>query len=596
VIHVQAQDRPDRLIRVIFMKISLTLMLILGAVAAIDTESSGAEFDPVPEKAKLVIAGTAFSPSRVIRPGLTGIRVGDRYVGPDESGGLICRERDGSAVWEVRGPDTEEWRAIHADGAEVFYVKMKEEKEGRVVRLDPLTVFRRRLTDGSEGIPLKVGENTAVNDLIAAVSTSPGGVFVLSQTINDIEFYDVAISDYSVTCFDPGTGKQRWKKRFDSDGRSQSPGAALLSPGGPRFAFAGLSLLVPHRDRLIVCAGSAEAILCLRVADGEVQWKTERLWEFRRGFVGPSVWDHFIGRFGSDTDGKRATKSDLSKGIVTRRMNLNNKRSAGPEFEKMLEAEVTHQERIGMELAARCKLVGGPFIVGQGDDARLFVAVSEAEQETEWSGFLSDCIVYEMRIADGEPHAVIRMPHMVIGSLGRADEKGVTWATEKLGIARIQPSEQFSMMGPSGTDRVGDLVSFRLLPKVIEGLPSAKTAWLRTEKHMMNVSLGTRWIAWVPSGGFVEKAGDTDFHFPLALQSKDGTRTIGCLLTLPMGAKIKLPDSNFSVEGNLYVTHGPYQAAIHAVDMERNELRISLGSEFGWSSTLVFRLPDLEVE
>src|SRR6266568_885840 len=171
-------------------------------------------------------------------------------------------------------------------------------------------------------------------------------------------------------------------------------------PSYARTAITSLCRL--GNDRVLVCAGPSQDILALDAKSGEVVWKIERIWEFERGFVGPSVWRHFVGRFG------------------------------------FREGEEKIDEQKRKDAAATSRIIGGPVVVPFGKENRIFVAVSKREN---FGGYASDCVVYEVA-DDGKPIALVNMPRSVIGSDYVIADGGIVWRCDKDAMARLVSSER----------------------------------------------------------------------------------------------------------------------------------------------------------
>ncbi len=112
-----------------------------------------------------------------------------------------------------------------------------------------------------------------------------------------------------VTCFQPGKSEVAWSHDYPSAGQRARPGAFLISAARyPDYAVDSIQALTAMGSKILVCAGPMEDLICLEQKAGAQVWRVPRIWEFTRGFIGPSVWSHYIGRFGfNDDDLKWAT-------------------------------------------------------------------------------------------------------------------------------------------------------------------------------------------------------------------------------------------------------------------------------------------------
>ena len=103
-------------------------------------------------------------------------------------------------------------------------------------------------------------------------------------------------------------------RRFSrSIGERSYTGGYLWGIPRPQYADSAIRHLTWLDDRLLVCAEAMQPILCLNGDTGSEIWRLERLWEFQRGFIGPSVWSHFISRYGIEGSGSEETYIENSR-------------------------------------------------------------------------------------------------------------------------------------------------------------------------------------------------------------------------------------------------------------------------------------------
>jgi ankyrin repeat protein len=318
-------------------------------------------------------------------------------------------------------------------------------------------------------------------------------------------------------------------------------------------------------DRLLVCAEAVQPILCLNRDTGTQLWRLDRPWEFERGFIGPSVWQHYIGRFGKERFGADKATAEAAR----------------PAFDKQFD----------------CAIVGGPVsvplnITRDSDSHSVFVAVSKATRGG-FSGYTADCILYEFN-DKGRPVAMLKLPQMVRGGHFRKTKDGVVWQGQNETFFKVSRTRESSRMGmgPGGSDH---LLRMPWLRQVAEAEPPA---WLTSGKAGDPVAFSDTHAFCLPAGGYVTDGDRATFHFPLtAIDLRTGIEQ-PLLLHAPIQGTVAAPKTNFSesrVAGKTAIrTFGSYLVAVTRLHTDGNILRVTLGAA-GWSGEVWFDLGGVEV-
>ena len=205
-------------------------------------------------------------------------------------------------TWSIKAPGGLNLRWLAATDAQAFFQAFKPEKEGasaepetplRVQRLD---IAARKWAPPLELLAAKPQPNR--HDTILAVLAKGKLVVVLTESWIESErsFDSPKSMTYRVSYFRDGQEKPAWSKEFASGGTRPAPGVGLWATRMPDYASSDIQHLQWLGDDILVFAGEKDDILCLS-AVGKTKWKIERIWEFERGFTGPSVWSHHIGPF-----------------------------------------------------------------------------------------------------------------------------------------------------------------------------------------------------------------------------------------------------------------------------------------------------------
>jgi hypothetical protein len=429
-------------------------------------------------------------------------------------------------------------------------------------------------------IRVDLGSGKFLPDLLLTTGNEPENILaatdrgdrlvVLTGNFGEDKSGNSILSRYRVTCFDMAAEKIIWSESFVAVGDNTSrPTAFLLSGNRPNQAWSSICSLSWMDDDILVCAGSRQNLLCLAEKTGKTLWTIGRVWEFQRGFIGPSVWQHYISRFGEE---KRTFTNDVSVNETTSEL-----------FDKRWS----------------CQIVGGPIIVHrpatewETNGISIFVATSKASKEMDagWAGYLSDCIVYELD-ASGTPLSMVTLPRMVKGSQARVEANSVVWSCQENGMVKMEAtaSDKLEGSGPGGFDRLTKIDWYRQLDH------TEPKAWLVTDKAADALAFDTYRFFRVLSGGYVTEPIDKTFNLPISSVDCTNGITSELLLRVPLTGTVPAPETNYRSSGfgtkNVsYHTVGAYFLEITGLEMRGNKLAITIGME-EWHATLLFNISD----
>lgn len=154
------------------------------------------------------------------------------------------------------------------------------------------------------------------------------------------------------TCFAADADTARWRRSLRS---------AVPAAGTPAYYSALPTGAVPEEtssvavaaagDVLVTCAGASQEIVALDRVDGSVRWQVDRLWELERYREPPNQFGWGFLRPTSD-----AARRDLAR---------------------------------------RCRIVAGPFVVGEGATPRLFFGVTRDRVEGTGAP-VAESVTYEL--------------------------------------------------------------------------------------------------------------------------------------------------------------------------------------------------------
>jgi hypothetical protein len=494
-----------------------------------------------------------------------------RFAVRDDQVQEISRE-DGKPIWSLTSADRRHLAWLAGGGDIAYLIGFRPGDEQHPNQYDaPPQVRRLDLLARKWLRPLPLTIEKKVPDqrdlVIAAVADAEHLAVLTQQTVPGERDQEKAIG-YRITCFrtgGPESGKPVWSHPFQSNGGRPSPGVFLMASVMPAYANSDVRHLTWLGADLLVCGGEKEDLVCFDTMAGKVKWRVARLWEYQRGFIGPSVWQHNIAPFG-----------DHGRDAYQKVFSLNPEH---PDYAKAVEeADRTLAEvRAAFDKKFLCAIVGGPVVVlpagSKAEDAHIFVAVAKGPNAWNW-GCLSDCLVYELN-GRGQVIGMGNLPRMVKGDEFTIARGGVVWLCQNGSMVRIEPrnSEENFHIGPGGPDLVCE-------PQWYHQLKSARQdAWLSAgltaEVAAFGVDDGFLTIA----GGYVRDRARHVYEFPLTvIDLKNGTdRT--AVLAVPFEGDMPLPKTNFSGDGQKAVSSGPHLLGITALRLDDGRLEVTLGRE-----------------
>jgi ankyrin repeat protein len=552
--------------------------LVLGAALYLcSTARYSRAAEPKPDQAlkppldqcTLECGRQVLKPYRTVAPGRLVYHAGGRRC-EVEQGRVVARGKDGEEPqWTAKAADWQHLQWLASDGKVAYLLAYLVGEGDRFDRyVTPPAVLRLDLSNGKWLEPLPTGTAKAEGTRPAQVlSVLPDNdyVAVLAAPDRDRKDQEAGAAAFEVSCFRAGSAKPLWAKSVSTLGERSRPGAYLLAAARPNYAESHLQQLSWMGDRLLVCAEAVQPILCLNRDTGTQLWRLDRPWEFDRGFIGPSVWQHYISRFGQEWFGEDKAKAEAAR----------------PAFDKQFD----------------CAVVGGPVSVPlditRGSDSHsVFVAVSKAPRGG-FSGYTADCILYEFNDR-GEPVAMLKLPQMVRGGHFRKVRDGVVWQGQNETFFRVSRTRESSRMGmgPGGSDH---LLRMPWLRQVAGAEPPA---WLTSGKAGDPVAFSDTHAFCLPAGGYVADGDRATFHFPLtAIDLRTGNEQ-PMLLHVPIQGTIAGPKTNYSetrTAGRTAIhTSGPHLVAVTRLQTDGKILRVTLGAE-NWSGEVWFDLDGVEV-
>jgi hypothetical protein len=461
--------------------------------------------------------------------------------------------KTGKTAWKVASVDGLSLEWLAADEHVAYFRARKAGKEHEAPEYEqPARIRRLQLHDHQWLTPLEVTkdkpkEKTA--DVVVAVLPHEQSLVVLTATVVDHSRFNNKgqVLHYRVTGFVPGQDAPAWSLSEHSAGSRSPPGAYLWAPRRPDYAVESIQSLVALGSNVLVCMGPLEDVVCVEARTGKENWRISRIWEYRRGFIGPSVWAHHIARYGGEED------SGYTK------------------------------ERINAEDNA---IVAGPVAVPAGKNAQrepqysIFVAVASSGR-SPWAGYLADCVAYEVN-ESGKPIGIVTLPRMVNDWQRCTCDRGVIWACQRGAFVKLTASDYRQSMGEmlGGSDMLCH-VAWYCQP---EPPPSPK-AWLTANPAGDPVAFSPAYAFRMAGGGYVVKPDDGVYRFPIRRLDLQTTQSEPLLLHVPFDGEVALPSTNYSQSEGTTHAFGPYMLGVTWLEVRGEVLQIVLGADSGACAT-----------
>jgi hypothetical protein len=326
-----------------------------------------------------------------------------------------------------------------------------------------------------------------------------------------------------------------WTRRWPCMPPVPEPGAFLLSDWQPTSAPDSICPCLAWEDAFIICPGPTSTIYCVNATDGKVRWSVDRIWEFDRDFIGPSVWCHIMRRFGRDEVDEAFHRAGTKTVNVT------------PGDKALVDAQiplVLAEWRKAFNHDHLAWLCGGPWRVSRPHDEfgrkqsdAILISVAIAPQHP-FAGNLARIRIFDI----GEGGEVVAMADLSRPiRQAQALNEMLTFTSLPLGAGALRPFAYSRPVGGigGGPDCLLSMAWYE------EPEDSITDAWLQGSWKPSG-AMGDHCVVQPKDGGVIKNADDTSLTENLDLISLiDGSQR-RCILKVPIGEKVRFPTENYS--------------------------------------------------
>ena len=549
-------------------------LLLCGPIARLHAADAEPKF--LTANASLEFDGKSITPQTVREPWATQYRAGKRRFAVRGETLEELGDQGTKPIRSIKSGDGLDLRWLAASSDTVFCQAFTPGKENSEPEVETPLRLRRLDLKTNQWMPSLELPTSAKNpkrrDVILGVLVDVKRLAALTETweAGENKFGDPKVISYRLSFFSAGKDKPDWSRKFPSQGTRPAPGVYLWAAAMPDYASSAIQQLQWLGNDILVCAGEKEDLLCVNVA-GKVTWRIERIWEYQRGFTGPSVWQHFIGPLATE---HWDMPQDDDKGDKSKKKTPDEQKRA----DELRTAFAKRREAFDHEY--QCAIVGGPLIVrprgkGDQDGGRIFVAVAKAPNAWNW-GYLSDCIAYEIS-PSGTVEGMVDLPRMVNGAQFAVADDGVIWACQKDAMVKLAMDTSSGLRGfgfsPGGSDLITRIPWYRQFES-----PQPK-AWFTSGKAGDSTAFGSRYAFRTAGGGFIADKATKVYSFPIAIvDSKTGLDRMA-FLRVPFDGDFPLPKTNVATTGDTTEAMGPYLLGVTYLRTDGDRLEVVVAGE-----------------
>ncbi len=372
---------------------------------------------------------------------------------------------------------------------------------------------------------------------------------------------------YRVTCFDPKGVRPRWSKSF-SCAEGLSP-PAMLSADVWDGIEDQLELLTwlggvwGEEDAVLVCAGEKQDLVCLVAGDGWERWRIPRLWEYERGYIGPSVFEYFVERFGLDyTDVGLAEETEVLVDLQER------------EYQHKAK-QLLAKARKRFEESHEGWIAAGPVVVPGDRENHIFVAAARRRKNEKGAGHESpeQCTVYELETQFGEILGATALPRLVEGRPFQVLPGALIWSCTRGCLVRLHHYEFDFSRGFFGPGWGASNEALCRVAWYREYLMRVPPSWFWADPPHGVAAFGRNRL-FRPGAAYVRNEDDKVYRFHINVVDLETGMDHDLTLAIPFRGGFPMPEHGYAKEpGRTHATQ-PHLLGIADLSVQGNVLRV----------------------
>lgn len=311
-------------------------------------------------------------------------------------------------------------------------------------------------------------------------------------------------------CGGPNSSAPQWRVPLESFAPLAEDQAFLLAPRHPERASGELAPLARCGGDVLALSGSRGHLVRVDAASGAVRARLDAPWEIQRGFIGPSVWQVQLQRFGSN---------DLL-------------------FED-LSAEQLAAQRRSFEQRVVGWLVGGPLVSGE----RVYLAVAHAAPG-DWLAQRADVSILELTDML-DPISLTPLPANTAPAAVAAPGGGVVWALNGGGFVNLAAtsSAEHYAMGPGSFARRANV-------RWLRGATPERPSFFLLMDRPSDPVVFTDAVALRTERPYVPKSATAELRLPLEVTALANGQRARAELRAPLSSATTAPTTNYMGHGD----------------------------------------------
>jgi len=378
------------------------------------------------------------------------------------------------------------------------------------------------------------------------------------------------IDSYTVALFEPRATRAKWSQSFPWRGTGVP---AMMTTAGAWRADDDAIVPLSWREgewiegdsdpAIVVCAGWQEDIICLGAESGETRWHIPRIWEYERGFIGPSTFEHFVQRFGiQDFEVQLAGQSDVK----------DDPRLAD-EQQKARQLLADTQRKFDETYSGW--ITAGPIIPAGDGGGNIFIAAARRRGHGQDIGDLAQATVYELEADSGEVIAASPLPRLVDGQPQHALPGAIVWGCQRGGLVRLHESGynfDYGLFGPGAGWANDATCSVAWYREYGMRLPAS---WFSADPPIGVAAFDAQYYH-RPAAAYIETKEQPIYRFVINRVNLETGLDHDLTLSIPYTGDFPMPKTGYAASNDTMHSTQPHLLWIGGLSVENNVLRITM--------------------